>query len=149
MPQPQQHGIRATCATYTTAHGNAGSLSCWARPGIKPASSWILVGFVIAEPWREPLQCVLGETIWVGFHQKLPIWNHFRLNLQCIFRPQRRVNISFTFSSESVFLLRPGIRLRHTTSLVLFCLLDFFLVYSCTKFITCCRVSRDPWHSFP
>ena len=42
-------------ATYTTAHGNArsGSLSHWVRPGTKPASSWILVGFVTAEPWWE------------------------------------------------------------------------------------------------
>ena len=28
------------------AHGNTGSLAHWARPGIKPMSSWILVGFV-------------------------------------------------------------------------------------------------------
>ena len=27
MPKPQQHGIRAESATYTTAHGNAGSLT--------------------------------------------------------------------------------------------------------------------------
>ena len=39
--------------TYTTAHGNARSLTHWVRPGIKPASSWILVGFVTTEPWRE------------------------------------------------------------------------------------------------
>ena len=26
-PQPQQCGIRAASATYTTAHGNAGSLT--------------------------------------------------------------------------------------------------------------------------
>ena len=32
--------------TYPTAHGNVGSLTHWARPGIEPASSWILVGFV-------------------------------------------------------------------------------------------------------
>ena len=29
--------------TYTTAHGNNGSLTHWARPGIEPATSWILV----------------------------------------------------------------------------------------------------------
>ena len=29
--------------TYTTPHVNAGSPSHWAKPGIKPASSWILV----------------------------------------------------------------------------------------------------------
>ena len=38
-PQPQQRGISATPATYTTAHGNIGSFTHWARPGIKPASS--------------------------------------------------------------------------------------------------------------
>ena len=32
--------------TYTTAHGNAGSLAHWAKPEIEPTSSWILVGFV-------------------------------------------------------------------------------------------------------
>jgi len=37
-------------ATYTTANSNAGSLSHWARPGIEPASSWILVWFISAAP---------------------------------------------------------------------------------------------------
>ena len=41
--QPQQQGIWAMSATYTTAHGHARS---WVRPGIGPASSWILVGFI-------------------------------------------------------------------------------------------------------
>ena len=45
-PQPQQLGIRATSATHTTVHSPAGSLTHWARPGMVPASSWILVGFV-------------------------------------------------------------------------------------------------------
>ena len=41
--------------TYTTAHGNTRSLTHWARPGIKPTSSWMLVGFVTAEPqWELP-----------------------------------------------------------------------------------------------
>ena len=31
---------------YTTAHSNAGSLTHWARTGIKPVSSWILVRFI-------------------------------------------------------------------------------------------------------
>ena len=34
---------RSPSATYTTVHGNAGSLIHWARPGIEPASLWILV----------------------------------------------------------------------------------------------------------
>ena len=53
MPQPQQFGIWATSATYTTAPSNAGSLTHWARPGIEPASSWILVSFVSTAPQQE------------------------------------------------------------------------------------------------
>ena len=37
-------GIRTMSLTYTS-HGNAWSLAHWAGPGIKPASSWILVRF--------------------------------------------------------------------------------------------------------
>ena len=48
MPDPSR-----ICATYTTALSNAGSLTHWARPGIKPAFSWILVRFIIAEPLQE------------------------------------------------------------------------------------------------
>ena len=44
-PQPQQHGIRAKSATYTTAHGNTRSLTHQARPRIKPRilmnTSWV------------------------------------------------------------------------------------------------------------
>ena len=32
--------------TYTTAHGNTGSLTHWTRPGIEPATSWFLVKFI-------------------------------------------------------------------------------------------------------
>ena len=36
-----------TCVcAHTPAHGNTGSLTYWAGPGFKPASSWILVMFV-------------------------------------------------------------------------------------------------------
>ena len=45
-PQPQKCRIWAAPATYITAHGNARSLTHWARLGIKPTSPWILVGFV-------------------------------------------------------------------------------------------------------
>ena len=51
--QQCQHGIQVTSATYTTAHGNEGFLTHWARPGIKPASSWILVGFLTVKSQRE------------------------------------------------------------------------------------------------
>ena len=53
MPQPQQRGIQAGSSNYITAQGNTGFLIHWARPGIKPASSWILIGFITTEPLRE------------------------------------------------------------------------------------------------
>ena len=44
--EPQPHWIQALSATFVETHGNARSLTHWARPGIEPPSSWILVGFV-------------------------------------------------------------------------------------------------------
>ena len=41
-----QIGATAASATSTTAQGNTRSLTHWVRPGIKPATSWFLVGFV-------------------------------------------------------------------------------------------------------
>ena len=58
-PQPQQCRIRVPSLTYTTAHGNTGSLTHCARPGIESATSWFLVGFVSAAPWRK-LQEILS-----------------------------------------------------------------------------------------
>ena len=49
MPQPQPRQIWAEFGTYAAAYGNVGSLTHWARPGIKHTSSWILVGFLT--PW--------------------------------------------------------------------------------------------------
>ena len=39
--------------TYTTAYSNAGSLTHWVRTGIKPVSSWMLLGFLTSEPQQE------------------------------------------------------------------------------------------------
>ena len=55
IPQLQQGQIRATSATYTTAHGRW-SLTHWVGPGMEPTSSWILVGFIIIEPQQEFLK---------------------------------------------------------------------------------------------
>ena len=64
MPQPQQHGIQAVSETYTEAHGNTGSLTHWVRSGIEPASSWILVGFITAEPWQElHVECMFKSAL--------------------------------------------------------------------------------------
>ena len=71
--QPQQLRIRAMSVTYTTAHGNARSLTHWVRPGIQPASSWILV---TREPQRELLRWFLLPFISVSFLNCLPNY-HF------------------------------------------------------------------------
>ena len=42
----KKHGIWVKSVTYTTAHGNTGSLTHWTRPGIESTSSWIQAGFL-------------------------------------------------------------------------------------------------------
>ena len=62
IPEPQQCRIQATSVTFTTAHGNAGSLAYWARSWIKPVYSWKLVGFVNC--WATtgtPRQCLFYQ----------------------------------------------------------------------------------------
>ena len=46
VPEPQPGQIWAGSATYTTAHGNAGCLTHWVRPGIECATSLFLVRVV-------------------------------------------------------------------------------------------------------
>ena len=48
-PVPQQCQIWAASVTCATARSNAGFLTHWAGPGIKPTASWILVRFLT--PW--------------------------------------------------------------------------------------------------
>ena len=66
MPQPQQRQIRAVSVTYTTAHGHAGSLTRWARPGVGPTTSWFLVGFVSATPQRKLWHINLYQERWLS-----------------------------------------------------------------------------------
>ena len=44
--------------TYTTAHHNTRSLTHWVGPGIEPATSWFLTGFVSAVPQRQLLKFI-------------------------------------------------------------------------------------------
>ena len=56
--------IRDLSCDHNLHHGSAGSATHWARPGIKPASSWILVGFITTEPQREfPQDLLLSEVV--------------------------------------------------------------------------------------
>ena len=43
------------CKLHTTAHGNTGSLTHWARPGIKPVSSWIIGSLQLSHNGNFPL----------------------------------------------------------------------------------------------
>ena len=47
--------LSCMCDLHTTAHGNAGSLTHWVRPGVEPTTLWFLVGFISALPQRELL----------------------------------------------------------------------------------------------
>ena len=61
ISQPQQCQIWAYAVTYAAACGNGWSLTYWARPGIEPTSSWILVRFVILWATRgTPTSPLLG-----------------------------------------------------------------------------------------
>ena len=46
QPTPHPHRIPAASATYTTAHSNTRPLTHWARLGIEPTSSWMLIRFI-------------------------------------------------------------------------------------------------------
>ena len=101
-PQPQQHQIQALSATYTTAHGNTGSSAHWARPGIEPATSWFLVGFVSTAPRQELPSFLLlpgGQTLrWCwqfgSVIQYLPPWawqSHEKSDTKQIIKNYKRV----------------------------------------------------------
>ena len=47
--------IGTTAAGLLHSHSNTRSLTHWGRPGIEPATSWFLVGFVSPEPQWELL----------------------------------------------------------------------------------------------
>ena len=68
-PQLQQRQIWASSATYTTAHGNTGSLTYWARLGMEPATSWFLVGFVPAVP-RWELPWIILNKLYSGYGEE-------------------------------------------------------------------------------
>ena len=75
-------GNWATSATYTAACSNARSLTHWLRPGIKPASSWILVGFVTPELQWEPRGGFLEKTPFANCKDYLLSDNiSFKLNI--------------------------------------------------------------------
>ena len=79
-PQPQQHGIWAASMTYTTAHGNAGPLTHWARPGMQPTTSWFLAGFISTVPRRKLRELLLVKKQTTNQRFSEIRMNHTRLN---------------------------------------------------------------------
>ena len=75
----------STSATYNTAHSKAGPLTLWARPGLEPASSWILVKIVTAELWRELRKA--GFCFCFFFNEK---WTRIDINKSFILRTSKR-----------------------------------------------------------
>ena len=55
------------------AHSNTASLTHWARQGIEPVSSWILVRFITAEPPRELLKNILNFSLKLYFFPFYPL----------------------------------------------------------------------------
>ena len=76
--------IQAASLTYATAHGNTGSLTHRARPGIKPASSRMLIRFVNC--WAVRTGTPIYLFIYFNWRKKAVIWSHwFDLNVFCLF----------------------------------------------------------------
>ena len=77
-------------SNYTIAHGNARSLTHLARPGIEPATSWFLVGFISPAP-RQELQS------WIFFPQ---FFNSINFIIFIVVQPLSHPNFT-TFSSQT------------------------------------------------
>ena len=58
-------------------HSNTRSLTHWVRPGIKPASSWILVRFVSTEPRQQLHQYALATRLFSHVDNSIiPVFSH-------------------------------------------------------------------------
>jgi len=78
--QPQQHQIQTASSTYATAHGNAGFLTHWTRPGTEPATSWFLVSFISAVPRQEPREKISLHHTFNEGHTSRILKEHLNLN---------------------------------------------------------------------
>ena len=74
-PEPQQCQISAVFSIYTTAHGNARSLTHWVRPGIEPETSWFLVRFVFTVPqWELPGLSLFLWSLYTALVTRSVVW---------------------------------------------------------------------------
>ena len=96
--------IGATAASlYHSSQQQAGSLTHWVRPGIEPASSWILVGFVSTVPQQKlpkhPYShiCIFSSIVFLRLKYMKKIQFTYTLNL---FNSQFRLWITFDTALE-------------------------------------------------
>ena len=62
-------------ATHTTVHSNARSLTHWARPRIKPVTSWILVSFVSNAPQGELQDVYIFRSVLLKRNGHTILWH--------------------------------------------------------------------------
>ena len=87
MPQPQQRQIRAISSTYNAACCDTGFLTHGARPGMEPASSWILVGFLTH-------RATTGTSLNLLFNRAKGLGMRYRVDLKNCFSTLNAVLLS-------------------------------------------------------
>ena len=88
--------------TYTTAHGNTGSPTHWARPGIELTSSGILVGLISsASQWELPNSdsFISSFPIWMSFASLSCLMLYLRLPILCWIKWQGWASMFFFFTN--------------------------------------------------
>ena len=96
------------------AHSNAGSSTHWARPGIKPATSWFLVGFVSAAPRRElPILTYLNDYFPIVISSILYLLTSFPLLVVSSSFLKERCRQTFNISFRVSFVLLCSLCLRN------------------------------------
>jgi len=99
MPESHQRWTWAASSTYTTADGNAGSLTYWARPGIKPTTSRFLVRF--ANHW-----VMTGTPIFLNilsnFHTVFPNTAVLSTAEQWVEEPCRRLGFRSSWTVDQL-----------------------------------------------
>ena len=124
----QQHQIWAASAAYTTAHGNARSLTYRAKPGIKPSTSWLLGKVISAAPLQE--LCLKHIFLSSTFVCSLSKWSYRKgllnivpslvlvrtewrggVQMSCLgFSSSREVNRSYTIAFSTSLCLKTSIK---------------------------------------
>ena len=86
--------IQIVSSAYNAAHGNAGSLTHRVRLGIKPASSWLPVGFITTEPQMGILKIIFAIIfieISLTFHKIYTFWCYCLMSIKFPFCKMKKL----------------------------------------------------------